>query len=337
MRRRRGGLIPMNTNPINPSDGAWVVDRAQKLGFALAGIADASPSVWIDELRDWIASGKHGGMKWMSEHADVREDPSRVLDNARSAVMVADLYASRAHNIDTPLEMGQGRIARYARGKDYHKILKKRLITLADELRAQYPDDDFRVFVDTAPVLERELAMRAGLGWIGKHTLTIHPKLGSYFLLGGILSTRALSASDDQKRISDHCGSCTRCIDACPTDAITPYSVDARRCISYLTIEHREPIDEEFHKAIGDWVYGCDICQEVCPHNSPKSSEQLGTRSTNINDAYQPIRDRFDLLEVIKWTEEDRREAFKGTALKRAKLEMMHRNAQIVLKNQSAD
>ena len=210
-------------------------------------------------------------------------------------------------------------------------------MTLADELRLLFPDDDFRVFVDTAPVLERELAMRAGLGWIGKHTLTIHPKLGSYFLLGGILSTRAFVASEDQHPISDHCGSCTRCIDACPTDAITPYSVDARKCISYLTIEHREQIDEQFHAPIGDWLYGCDICQEVCPHNSQKSSEQLGAQATAINDAYKPIRDRFDLLEVIGWTEDNRREAFKGTALKRAKLEMMHRNAKIVLKNQSRD
>lgn len=333
--RRRDDLILMDTNPNNPSDGAWVVDRAHELGFALAGIADASPSVWIQELRAWIASGKHGKMDWMSEHGAIREDPSRVLENACSAIMVADLYATRADNIDTPLRKGEGRIARYARGKDYHKVLKKRLITLADELRARYPDDDFRVFVDTAPVLERELAMRAGLGWIGKHTLTIHPKLGSYFLLGGILTTRAVTPPQDQSRVSDHCGSCTRCIDACPTDAITPYSVDARRCISYLTIEHREPIDEEFHRAIGDWVYGCDICQEVCPHNSPRSSEQLPASGRAINSAYDPIRDRFDLLEVIGWTEEDRREAFKGTALKRAKLEMMKHNAEIVLKNQS--
>ncbi len=250
--------------------------------------------------------------------------------------MVADLYTSRADNVDAPLNPNEGRIARYARGKDYHKVMKKRLIALADDLRVMFPENDFRVFVDTAPVLERELAQRAGLGWIGKHTLMIHPKAGSYFLLGGILSTRRFTPRQDQESITDHCGSCTRCIDACPTAAITPYEVDARRCISYLTIEHRTPIAPEFHRAIGNWVYGCDICQEVCPHNSVRTIEQLGSDAGTIHQAYTPMRDRFDLLEILDWTEDDRRQAFKGSALKRAKLDMMQRNAQIVLDNQSA-
>ncbi|MBL4591447.1 MAG: tRNA epoxyqueuosine(34) reductase QueG, partial [Phycisphaerales bacterium] len=256
-------------------------------------------------------------------------------ENAQSAIMVGDLYSTRADNVDSALKPSEGRIARYARGKDYHKVMKKRLIALADELRVMFPDDDFRVFVDTAPVLERELAQRAGLGWTGKHTLTIHPKGGSYFLLGGILSTRRFATPVEQEPITDHCGSCTRCIDACPTDAITPYAVDARRCISYLTIELRTEIDAEFHSAIGDWVYGCDICQEVCPHNSARTIEQLGPNAGTIHEAYTPMRDRFDLLEILGWTEDDRREAFKGSALKRAKLDMMQRNARIVLKNQS--
>ena len=318
-------------------DGAWVVQRAHAMGFALAGIADASPSIYRDELVDWLDAGKHGTMGWLQDHGEKRADPGAVLEDARSAILVADLYATRADNIDSPLERGAGRVARYARGRDYHTVMKKRLFTLADDLREKFPRDDFRVFVDTAPVMEHELAQRAGIGWTGKHTLTIHPKIGSYFALGGILSTRVLTPPDDQQPVTDHCGSCTRCIDACPTDAITPYSVDARRCISYLTIEHREPIGEGFHEAIGDWVYGCDICQEVCPHNSPRSVDLLPTSGRVINEAYAPSRDRFDLLEVINWTDGDRRQAFRGSAMKRAKLEMMQRNAEIVLKNQSRD
>ncbi|CAE7758487.1 queG [Symbiodinium sp. CCMP2592] len=267
-------------------------------------------------------------MDWLANHTDLRIHPDRLIDDARSILLVADVYASRADNIGSPLEQGQGRIARYARGKDYHKIMKKRLMALADDLRAEHPEAQFKVFVDTAPVLERELAQRAGLGWIGKHTLLIHPKIGSYFFLGGIVTTLDLEPPADQRPEPDHCGTCTRCIDACPTDAITPYSVDARKCISYLTIEHRSDIDPELVKHIGDWIYGCDICQEVCPHNSRRDDAQT------INDAYTPTRDRFDLLEVLNWSEDDRREAFKGSAMKRAKLDMMKRNAKIVAQNQ---
>lgn len=307
-----------------------ILARCDGLGFALAGIADARPSDRPGELEDWVKAGKHGEMGYLPEHAALRIDPGLVLEDARSAIMVADLYASRDDNQDKPLEPGQGRIARYARGRDYHTVLKKRLITLADALRAEHPKADFRVFTDTAPVMERELAARAGLGWIGKHTLAIHPKVGSYFLLGGILTTLDLVAPPSQRTVSDHCGSCTRCIDACPTGAITPHSVDARRCISYLTIEHRSPIDPELQPKMGDWVFGCDVCQEVCPHNSPRPEPPLGKTP---NPAYRPERDRFDLLEVLGWDEDARRAAFRGSSMKRAKLEMMQRNAAIALKN----
>ena len=160
----------------------------------------------------------------------------------------------------------QGRIARYALGDDYHEIIKDRLHVLADWLRQIAPDAQTRAAVDTAPVLERELAGLAGIGWVGKNTCVIHPRVGSWLLLGQIITTLSLSADEP---MPDHCGTCTRCIDACPTDAITqPYQLDASRCISYLTIEHRGEIPTEFHGPIGDWLYGCDICQDVCPHNS---------------------------------------------------------------------
>jgi len=270
-------------------------------------------------------------MAWMENNTDVRTHPAMLIEHAHSILVVGDVYASRSENIDPPITPGQGKIARYARGKDYHKRMKKRLIALADELRAAHPEASFKVFVDTAPVPERELAQRAGIGWVAKHTLIIHPKLGSYLFLGGIVMSLDASAPESQPTITDHCGSCTACIDACPTEAITDHQVDARKCISYLTIEHRDPIEPELASNIGDWIYGCDICQEVCPHNSPKPDAGA------TNDAYRSDRWNFDVLEVIGWTEDDRREAFKGSAMKRAKLDMMQRNAKIVAKNQGLE
>ena len=313
---------------MDESQSTQLIERALSSGFALAGISGVEPSAWAGELTQWLDDHKHGQMDWLNRNTELRQNPDRLIDHAQSVLMVADLYASRDDNIDPPLQTGEGRIARYARGRDYHKAMKKRLMTLADQLREDHPDAGFKVFVDTAPVLERELAQRAGLGWTGKHTLLIHPKAGSYMLLGGIVTTLNLTAPDSQRVEPDHCGSCTRCIDACPTDAITPYSVDARRCISYLTIEHREDIDPELAPLIGDWIYGCDICQEVCPHNSARDD------APSANPIYNSDRDRFDLLEVLGWSEEDRREAFTGSAMKRAKLNMMHRNAKIVAGNQ---
>ncbi len=206
--------------------------------------------------------------------------------------------------------------------------MKQRLHTLCDELSQRYPEERFRACVDTAPVLEREHAQRAGLGAVGKNTLLIQPGRGSYLLLGEIITTLSLETSDS---LQDHdpCSTCTRCIDACPTDAITPWSVDATRCISYLTIEHRSEIDAEYHEAIGDWIFGCDICQEVCPHNQPTRR----SRTQRIDEAYSERHTGFDLLDVLNWSESDRREAFSQSSMKRAKLGMMKRNALIAAGN----
>jgi len=206
--------------------------------------------------------------------------------------------------------------------------MKKRLHRLADELAEQFPDETFRVCVDTAPVLEREHAQRAGLGAVGKHTLLIQEGVGSYVLLGEIITTLALAPTPSAEG-ADPCGSCTRCIDACPTSAITPWSVDATRCISYLTIEHRGPIGEQFHEAMGDWIFGCDVCQEVCPHNQPT----VRTAQAEAHDAYAPRREHFDLLAVLGWDEGARRAMFRKSPMKRAKLAMMKRNALIAAGN----
>lgn len=303
-----------------------IIDRCRGLGFALAGIADASPTRYAEELREWLGQGRHGSMSYLAEQLAARLDPTRVLPGARSVIMVADLYAPRGDK-DPPLPPGHGRIARYARGRDYHTIIKKRLHRLCDDLRARHPGAEFRAFTDSAPVLEREYAARAGLGWTGKHTLNIHPRLGSYMLLGGVLTTLDLAPGEP---ITDHCGTCTRCIDACPTHAISPYSVDASRCIAYLTIERRAPIDPSLQPAIGEWLFGCDICQDVCPHNSARPSAP-----DPLLPDYTPRRTSLDLLDVLDWSEDDRRRAFESSALKRATLAMMKRNAVIVAANTS--
>jgi epoxyqueuosine reductase len=309
-----------------------VEQRAQELGFALVGVARAAPSARAGELRRWIADGKHGEMAWIAERAEQAADVRTMLRNARSVVCVADRYhdgrPDRAAGGDAP----RGRIARYARGKDYHDMIRDRLRRLARAIRELSPGCETRLTGDMHPILEREQAARALLGAIGKHTLLIHPARGSFFLLGEIVTDADIAASDEAPRArtipeGDLCGSCTRCIDACPTEAITPWSVDARRCIAYLTIENRGEIPQEFFGKTGDWWFGCDICQEVCPHSQPTRA----SRRAGANPAYAPRLDSVDLLEVLGWTAEDRARLVVSSALKRATLAMMKRNALLAL------
>lgn len=319
-----------------------VIAVALSRGFVDAGVTPVAPSAWADELRAWLAAGKHGSMAYLAANVAERLDPAKAIAGARSLLVVADQYWARGQDPasdgkgDTP---GHGKIARYARGRDYHEVVKRRLHELCDALRAEHPGELFRAFVDTAPVLEREHAARAGLGWIGKHTLLIHPRRGSYFFLGGIATSLALPALPERRPEPDHCGTCTRCIDACPTRAITPHSVDASRCISYLTIEHRGVINAEFHDAIGGWLYGCDVCQEVCPHNSARAAASEGTDADDeemranhapIQAEYAEVRRSLPLLDVLNWRSEDRSRVLSGSAMKRATLAMFRRNAIIV-------
>jgi epoxyqueuosine reductase len=313
--------------------GREVVARCRAAGFALAGVCGVERSRYEAHLRRWLSEGRQGSMEYLARNVDLRVDPAGLLEGARSMILVADLYASRvdAGEGASGAPPSIGWIARYARGRDYHRVIRARLHALADRLRAAHPGARFRSFVDTAPVLEREHAARAGLGWIGRHTLLIHPRLGSYLLLGGIVTTLELRPPPEQVPVEDHCGTCTRCIDACPTRAITPYSVDASRCISYLTIEHRGRIDPQFHGPIGDWIFGCDICQEVCPHNSPRM--RRGDDPPTILPDYSPRRTFLPPDDVLGWTEDDRRRALAGTPVIRATLAMLKRNAVIVLGN----
>lgn len=328
-------------------DGQDVVRRCLSHGFALAGVCNAQPSQWRDELRAWLEAGAHGDMHFLEEDSALREDPSLLTcvvkpgdnrardgfnDNVlpvKSFIVVADQYAARGSR-DGACPDANGRIARYARSKDYHHVMKRRLHTLSDELRNAYPSDGFVSFVDTVPLPERELAMRAGLGWIGKHTLLIHRSIGSWFFLGGIGTSLELTPPPTQEIETDRCGTCTRCIDACPTGAITERRVEATKCISYLTIENQGLIPTQHHAGIGDWLYGCDICQEVCPHNSERAdSGTLG----NVNPAYLGPRDVLGLADVLGWAEADRNREFRGSAMKRVTLDMMKRNAIVVAGN----
>jgi epoxyqueuosine reductase len=303
-----------------------ILARCRELGFALTGVASADSTQYEREFRDWIAAGRHGEMGYLAERLELRLDPRRLLPGARSVICVADRYHDGAPDPEAS-SADRGRIARYARGDDYHTVMKKRLRRLCDELAARYPAERFRVCVDTAPVLERELAQRAGLGAVGKHTLLIEPGVGSYLLLGEVVTTLALSPSVPCS--DDPCGSCTRCIDACPTDAITPWSLDATRCLSYLTIEHRSAIDERYHAPMGQWIFGCDVCQEVCPHNQPTER----SRRTETLPAYEARHESIELLEILGWDEEARRGVFVRSAMKRAKLAMMKRNALVAAGN----
>jgi epoxyqueuosine reductase len=301
-----------------------IKDHALDLGFDLVGVASAEPSRYRDYFRRWLDEGQAGTMTYLDKRFEERSDPRAYLPGAQSIICVGINYFTE---LDPPPEneLGrQGRIARYALGDDYHELIKDRLHSLADWLRETWHCRT-RCGVDTVPVMEKELAARAGIGWIGKNTCVINPTIGSWLLLGEILTTLSLPIDEPA---TDHCGSCTRCIDACPTGAIVgPYQLDARRCISYLTIEHRGEVPPALQAPIGDWLYGCDICQDVCPHNRrvPTASDptllpRFKTGSLNVGD-------------ILKWTEQDYRAAVKGSAMKRVKLPQLQRNARLVAGN----
>lgn len=267
-------------------------------------------------------------MRYLAQHVTLRENPARILDGARSVICAAASYNQPQPQAppSTPKDAPRGRVARYVRGRDYHDVLRSRLERLIDGLRAGLPERfEARVVVDTAPLLERELAAAAGLGWIGKNTLLLNERLGSFVLLGEIVTTLELAPDEAQ---TDHCGNCTRCLDACPTAAFpAPYQMDASRCISYFTIEHRGPVPDEFHEAIGDWIYGCDVCQEVCPFNT---DAEAGTDAALLHGG---LPAQVELRGVEQLTPATYRELVAGTAADRARLDMWQRNARIASKN----
>ncbi|MEL7444806.1 MAG: tRNA epoxyqueuosine(34) reductase QueG [Pseudomonadota bacterium] len=245
--------------------------EARRLGFAAFGVAPAvEDPIRADRLEQWLGEGHHGSMEWMEARLHHRRSPQGLWPEARSVIALGVSYAPANDPMGLEAHPSRARISVYAQGKDYHDVVKKRLKALARWLVAERPEAQVKVFVDTAPVMEKPLGEAAGLGWQGKHTNLVSPDHGSWLFLGAIYTTLELQPSIPHR---DQCGSCRACMDVCPTDAFpSAYQLDARRCISYLTIEHKGPIAEEFREAMGNRIYGCDDCLAVCPWN--KFAEQ---------------------------------------------------------------
>ncbi|MBT8218693.1 MAG: tRNA epoxyqueuosine(34) reductase QueG [Bacteroidia bacterium] len=292
-------------NPTQRSE--FLRKEANRLGFTQVGISKAER---LDnaaiQLEKWLAGGYHGQMKYMENHFEKRVDPRKLVPGAKSVI-------SLLYNYYTPQKQKDNeapKISMYALGEDYHHVIKKQLRALVHKLQVSFGDFAARIFVDSAPVMEREWAARGGLGWIGRHTLAIHPRKGSYFFLAEIILD--IDFEYDQP-IRDHCGTCTKCIDACPTQAISSngYVLDASRCISYLTIELKEAIPAEFENQMDQWMFGCDVCQQVCPWNRFSEKHQEAS--------FEP---KSELLEMTKrdWlelTQEVFRDLFGKSAVKR--------------------
>ncbi len=345
-----------------------ICELARAAGFERAGVAPAGPLPRAEYFNNWLDQGFAGEMEYLGRWRELRCDPRRLLPGARSVVVVAHVYGHRegsARRTEGRRDRGTegvddtetrrrgdavirkrgnggacgepairdpkaaiGKVAQYAWGRDYHKVIRRKLHRLVDDMRGAIGEPfEARVCVDTAPVLERELAAAAGIGWIGKNTMVLHQEIGSFFFLGEIITTLELAPS---LPAADHCGTCTRCLDACPTGAlVAPYQMDARRCISYLTIEHRSEIAEELRPLMGEWFYGCDICQDVCPHNR----RGPGTREAAYEAGSNPLVPFADVDAVADMTAEQYQRELAGSAMKRASLEMLRRNAEIVRNN----
>ncbi len=281
------------------------------------GIAKAEP---LDDeakhLQEWLSRGYHGTMEWMNRNADKRSDPRVVLPGAKSVICVAMNYFTPTQH---PNEPGVGKISRYAWGDDYHDIVTERLKKLYTWLQQEFPGADGRYYVDTGPMMDKVWAQRSGIGWIAKHTNVITQDIGSWVFLGELITTLEL---EYDAPATDHCGTCSLCIEACPTNAIVePYVVDSNKCLSYLTIEHRGEITGEVTGQFENWIYGCDICQDVCPWNHKFSTEtgEKGFQSREWNVA--PVLDEWKEM-----TQEEFSQKFKGSPIKRTKLSGLKRN-----------
>jgi epoxyqueuosine reductase len=310
-----------------------IKERAHDLGFELAGIAPATPADGFERLRQWLDRGFAGDMGYMHRHAEARRHPDSILPEVRSVILVGMNHGkqesgdrSQGSGIRGQESGVRGQVARYARGEDYHRVLRGRLKELLGWIQREVPGCQGRAVVDTAPLLERDFARRAGLGWFGKNTMLLNKRLGSYFLLGALLLD--LELQPDAGHETSHCGTCTACLDACPTQAfVGPGWLDSRRCISYLTIELRGPIPRELREPMGDWVFGCDVCQEVCPWNrkAPPGAEPALQSRADLASV--------DPVELLGLSPEQFRLRFRDTALMRSKRGGLLRNAAIVLGN----
>jgi epoxyqueuosine reductase len=305
---------------LTKSERTYLVrEKAKSLGFESAGFSKAEQmEPEARRLEEWLNKGYHGTMHWMENHFDKRTDPRKLVPGARSVVsVICNYYDSKADekqivNADKP------KISKYAQGEDYHFVLKDKLFELFEYTREINGGLEGRVFVDSAPVMDKAWAARSGLGWIGKHTNVLRKGMGSWFFIGEMIVDVEF---DYDGPAADHCGSCTRCIEACPTDAIyEPYKLDATKCISYLTIELKGAIPEHFRNKMENWIFGCDICQDVCPWNrrAPESNE------TRLKSGKIPVSADIDFWEELDIN--TYRELFRKSAVKRTKYEGLKRN-----------
>ena len=301
--------------------------HANELGFELVGVTPAAHSETIARYREWIENGYAGKMHYLEKHLSLKTDVRQLLAEAKSVISLAMNY----YTLDPPKALaqdpGRGQISRYAWGDDYHELIRERLLELVTFIKQTAESElKTRVCVDTAPIIEREYAQKAGIGWIGKNTNLIHWRSGSWYFLAEVLVNIVLESDTPELRGS--CGTCTRCIEACPTDAIIePNLLDSRRCISYLTIELKESIPKTLRPEIGNWIFGCDICQEVCPWNSKAvSTTETGFQPRDGNLTPQ-------LLSLVGMTQEEFSRRFKGSPIKRAKRRGFLRNVLVAIGN----
>ncbi len=301
--------------------------EAHDLGFDAVGICRAEETRYWEAFLEWLERGYAGAMQYIPRRREAYRHPAGVLQGCHTVVMLALGYSS---GTDVPPAPGRGRVARYARGRrDYHDVVREKLRRLTDWMRRREPEARVRGVVDTAPLFEREFAERAGLGWIGKHTLLLDRRRGSWFFLAALLTDLILPV--DEQPSLQHCGTCTACLESCPTDAFpAPYQLDARKCISYLTIEHRGPIPLQLRDGIGDWVFGCDVCQEVCPWN------RKAPAGTEPDFLPQPELSPLDLRSLFELDDASFKRRFAHTPLSRPGRAGLLRNAAIVLGNQRA-
>jgi epoxyqueuosine reductase len=301
-----------------------LIHFASSLGFDVCRIAPAVPPPHAEQFRTWLAEGNASDMTWLEKNADRRTNPELVLPGAKSVVVLGLNYFAETPNAQHPTSNIQsGRIARYAWGDDYHDVIDRKLSAMDVWMTGRGGKQ--RYYVDTGPVLERDYAALAGAGWQAKSAMLIHPRLGPWLFLAELLTTLELAPDEP---MHDHCGKCTRCIAACPTQAITGgRTVDARRCISYLTIENKGPIPEEFRTAIGDRIYGCDECLEVCPWN------RFATQSRESTFAAREFVHGWSLREFLSLDEELFRALFRGSPIKRIKRRGFLRNVCVALGN----
>ncbi len=300
----------------------FVIEKAKQIGFDLVGFARVEElKNETEKLNEWLKLGYHAGMNYMSRNLEKRKNVKNIISSARSVISLGlNYYTDESHSNTS----SKGKISRYAWGKDYHLIIWNKLDKLIEELKNVEPDFEAVSYVDTGPVMDKAWAVKAGLGWLGKHTNVINREIGSWFFIANIICNKKFKYDTS---VEDFCGSCTACIDACPTNAIVkPYVLDSNKCISYLTIENKGEISEEFKGKFDNWIFGCDICQDVCPWNN-----KFSTYTQNPDFIPQNSNKEIEIDEILEMTQEQFSKRFKNSPVKRTKLKGLKRNASFIV------